>query len=53
MLKESLVFVGTYTKNEGSQSEGIYVYQMENICMPPTVGMTELPAFLSVQTQGD
>jgi len=29
MLKESLVFVGTYTENEGSQSEGIYVYRMD------------------------
>jgi 6-phosphogluconolactonase len=29
MLRESLVFVGTYTETEGSQSEGIYVYRMD------------------------
>jgi 6-phosphogluconolactonase len=29
MLRESVVFVGTYTETEGSQSEGIYVYRMD------------------------
>ncbi len=29
MLRESLVFVGTYTETEGSQSEGIYAYRMD------------------------
>jgi|GEM_PF-2638152 3-carboxymuconate cyclase len=29
MLRESLVFVGTYTETEGSQSEGIYAFRMD------------------------
>jgi 6-phosphogluconolactonase len=29
MLTSPLVFVGTYTETEGSQSEGIYVYRMD------------------------
>jgi 6-phosphogluconolactonase len=29
LLNTSLVFVGTYTQTEGSQSEGIYVYRMD------------------------
>ena len=30
--KASTIFVGTYTEPKGSQSEGIYVYQMDSTC---------------------
>lgn len=51
----SLVFVGTYTESQGSQSQGIYVYRMEpgsgELTFETVVGGVRNPSFLEAHSQ--
>lgn len=55
MLGESLVFVGTYTETEGSQSEGIYAYRMDassgRLTFDRVVKGVLNPSFLAIHPQ--
>src|SRR5215207_10060732 len=55
--KNPLVFVGTYTEPEGSQSEGIYVYRMNpftgELILERTLKGIVNPSFLAFHPQRD
>src|SRR5215207_471479 len=49
------VFVGTYTESEGSQSEGVYVYQMDvssgKLTLERVVKGSRNPSFLEIHPE--
>jgi 6-phosphogluconolactonase len=54
--KAPFVFVGTYTETEGSQSEGIYIYQMDpssgGLTLEKVVKNILNPSFLEIHPRG-